>query len=592
MARGGIAGGRLIWVFAAFLVCFSAVLYRLTSLQVLDQPELAQEAEELRERFDKLPARRGNIYDRNHNLLATTWMVRDVGVDPEMLLPEDKPKWAKLAQILDMDYPALYAKMKPRVRIVHGKERKVRWEPLAPNIDEKRYAELLKLEIKGVYGNRHYHRNYPGEELASHVLGHVNKNSDGVSGVEAAMDFYLSGQDGWLETERDGKRREMAQFRKRLVESTDGFHVTLTLDMMVQDVIERQLTDIVNEKNPDSATIIVSDPSTGYILGMANWPNYNPNHFNDLLENPIEHQRNLAITDLYEPGSTFKIVSVGAALSEGLVTPGTVFDCSEKIVKYQGRNLSLPNDWKDFDQLDIRDIIAYSSNRGAAHAAMALGDQKFYNYVKAFGFGEKTGFLLSGEVNGILHHPKDWDGLTISRMPMGHAVAVTPLQAHFSMSVLANDGILMTPKIISTVEDSEGELIYESQPKARQRVISSSAARTLSHLLIRTVSPEGTARKAQIPGMEVAGKTGTTMKINENGRYDRNKDVASFIGYFPASDPRLVITVVIDNPKIGASGGGSAAAPAFREVAVELINILGISPRASIRGFIAMDGRN
>ena len=429
----------------------------------------------------------------------------------------------------------------------------------------------------------------PGGALAAHVLGYVNREQKAVMGVELAMDFYLSGQDGWRETEYDGKRQEMAQFRKRQIDPADGFHVSLTLDMMVQHVIDLELKKI-GALRPDGATIIVSDPSTGFILGLGNWPNYDPNEFYNTVKYPVAHQRNLAITDIYEPGSTFKIVPVAAALSEELVSPNLVVDCSLDRVPYQGRMVSLPRDHKNFDHLMVRDIVAFSSNRGAARIGMMLGDERLYRYARAFGFGEKTGFLLSGEVAGILHEPRNWDGLTISRLPMGYAVASTPLQAHLAMSVLANDGVIMEPMIISRVEDSKGNTISEFQPKAKRRVISSSAARTLSRMLVKTVSPKGTASKAQISGMEVAGKTGTTQKITESGRYSHTEHVASFIGYFPASGPRLVITVVINNPKTNFTAyGGQLAAPVFKNVAEQLIHILGISEKAPTRSFLAMD---
>ena len=323
---------------------------------------------------------------------------------------------------------------------------------------------------------------------------------------------------------------------------------------------------------------------------MANWPTYDPNEFNNTEKYKLAYQRNLAVTDIYEPGSTFKIVPIGAALSEEMINPSMTFNCSLDRVPYRGRVVRLPKDHgKDYGVLSVEDIIAYSSNRGAAQVGIMLGDQRLYDYARAFGFGEETGFLLGPERDGILHQPKNWDGLTISRLPMGHAIAVTPLQAHFAMSVLANDGILMKPQIINRVEDSDGNLIDSYEPKALRRVISSSSARLLSKMLVKTVSPEGTAPQAQIPGMEVAGKTGTAQRLEKSGGYSATEVDVSFIGYFPASDPRLVITVVIYNPQKGVRYGGHLAGPAFKSVAEQLIHLLGISPKAPIRDYLAMD---
>lgn len=588
MARGGISVFRLLLVFSAFVAGFSAVLLRLANLQLGGSGELAEESERIRTKFEVIEAKRGNIYDARHNLLAATNMFWQVGVDPESLDPEDKPDWPKLAQMLGIPYQELSRKMEPGLRVINGVETQVRWRMLAEDITEEGYEEIKALQIDGVYGNLHYKRVYPGKTDAAHILGFINKEQKPVTGVELAMDFYLSGQDGWLETEYDGKRQELVQFRKRQVDPVDGFHVFLTLDLMVQHVIDVQLRKIAAMR-PDGATIIVSDPSTGFILGLGNWPNYDLNEFYDMAKYPLSHRRNRAITDIYEPGSTFKIVPVSAALSEEIVSPDRQIDCSLDRVRYQGRIITLPQDYKDFAHLAVRDVVAFSSNRGSAYIGMMLGDQRLYNYARAFGFGEKTGFPLSGEVSGILHKPSQWDGLTISRLPMGHAVACTPLQMHMAMTVLANDGVIMEPMIISRVEDTEGKTIAEYEPKAKRRVISSTVARNLSEFLVKAVGPGGTARNAHISGMDVAGKTGTTQKIMKNGEYSNTNHVASFVGYFPAGDPRLVITVVIDNPKTRFTAyGGRVAAPVFKRVAEQLIHIRGISPHSPVRSY-AMD---
>lgn len=589
MARGGIPVSRLLLVFVIFVLGFAAVLTRLVDLQLLERDVLVQESERMRTKLELLEARRGNIYDRNHNLLATTHTVRQVGVDPESLDPEDKPNWHQLAKLLHVPYSDIFQKMKGGTRIVNGVPVKIRWNVLADEVDEKTYREILKLEIDGVYGNRHFKRVYPQGSLSAHVLGYVNKEEQAVAGVEKAMDFYLKGQTGWLESEYDGKRREMAQFRKRRVDATDGFHVSLTIDMMVQHVVELELKNLM-ELRPDGATIIVSDPATGNILGMANWPTYDPNEFFNTVKYPVANQRNLAITDIYEPGSTFKIVPIGAGLSEEAINPSMTFNCSLDRVPYRGRVVRLPGDHgEDYGVISVEDIVAKSSNRGAAQIGILLGEQRLYDYSRAFGFGEETNFLLGPERQGILHEPRKWDGLTISRLPMGQAIAVTPLQTHFAMSVLANDGVLMKPQILSKVADAEGNTIKVYGPKAVRRVISSSAARSLSRMLVKTVSPEGTAPQAQIPGMEVAGKTGTAERVREGGGYSKTDVDVSFIGYFPASDPRLVITVVIYNPREGIRYGGHLAGPAFKRISEQLIHLLGISPKAPIRGYVALD---
>jgi len=586
MSRGGVSSFRLFWVFLAFVACFGAVVARLVELQLTDRGELVAESERMREKFKVLPARRGNILDRNQNILATTHTVREVGVDPESLRVEDRPQWAQLARILKMDRAELENMMRTEVRIdSEGKPHPVRWRELADVVSEEDYEKIQELGIKGVYGNRKYRRAYPGGQLAAHVLGYTNLEGAAVTGIEYSLDFYLRGQDGWLETERDGKRRELVQYRHREIPAVPGMNVRLTIDEGVQAIIETELQKIMEKYAPKGATIVVSNPSTGQILGMASAPTFNPNHYFDFDQ---DSQRNRVIKDIYEPGSVFKVVPVSAGLSEELIDVEQQFDCGIDRVSYQGRVVRLPGEDHDFGKLSVADIIAKSSNRGAAQVGMTLGDSRLYRFTRAFGFGEKSGILLGGEVAGIVHAPKDWDGLTISRMPMGHAIAVTPLQAHFSMATLANDGVLMKPQIAEAIYDSHGEQVafYEAQPV--RRVVSSTAARTMSQLLVRAVN-EGTGKSAAIPGMEVAGKTGTTQPL-VNGRYVRNSYVGSFIGYFPASDPRLVISVVVDRPtKLVKGYGAQIAAPSFNHVAEELINLLGITPSNSIRGFLAME---
>lgn len=571
-------------VVAAFLV----LLGRLVYLHVCEKDRLGRIVERNRQKFEVLEASRGNILDCRGNILATTREVIEIGVDPQSIKDEDWSKLPALAAILHQPINELknaFSRKTIRVEGPDGDEvRLIRWQKIADAADEVTYQAVLDLGIKAVYGNRKFERVYPGGFLAAHVLGFVNKEGVACGGVESFMDFYLRGQHGWRESERDGCRRELAHLRSREVLPMHGLNVELSIDLMVQHTIERALSKVVDTYSPDSATIIVSDPSTGFILGIANVPSYDPNRF---FEYSIDDHRNRAITDLFEPGSTFKIVPAAGALSEGLVKLQDVVDCGISHVDYRGKKLHLPKDHRPMGLLTMEQVISKSSNRGAAYMGMQLGPDKLYQYARAFGFGEETGFGFAGEGKGILHSVKDWDGLTITRMPMGHAICATPLQVHYAMSVIANQGVLMQPQIVSRIFDSKSQTIASFTPKAKRRVISTALSHTMSDLLVKVVS-EGTSTKANISGFEVAGKSGTSQKII-NGKYSNQKHVASFSGYFPASRPRFVITVVVDGAHVdGCAYGSRVAAPVCREVAEELIRYYGLTPPNENKNTIAL----
>lgn len=589
MSRAFIPATRVALVNVALLLGFGVLLARLFHLHVWEQPDLLKFVEENRKMFQVIPARRGDLLDTRGNLLATSSTTRTVGLDPQTVDDSSRDLWPDLARLAGIPLAsveeAVARKTRPGDR--HDREvRLVRWVKLAEGIDETTYEAIEALGIRGVYGNRHYTRAYPAGRLASHVLGFVNKEGTAVTGAERVFDYYLRGQNGWRETERDGRRRELARFREREVEPADGLGVQLTLDQTVQHVIETEMDRLVREFAPAGISIIVSEPASGAVLGLANYPDFDPNRF---WEEPVDAHRNRAVSDLFEPGSTFKIVPAAAALNEGVVAPSDVFETGVERVSFRGRTLRLPGDHHHYDRLSVHDIVVKSSNRGAAWLGLTLGEDRLHAYAQAFGFGQKTGLDLVGEIPGILHPVKEWDGLTITRLPMGHAVSATPMQVHCAMSVVANRGVLMEPRVARRVFDAEGRDLVRFPPEARHRVVSSEVADTLTGMLIDVAGEEGTARQAALEGYEVAGKTGTTQKIID-GRYSRTHHVASFTGFFPARNPALVITVVVDDPQLSGVGyGGRVAAPAFQTIARELIAYLGIPPSRPDDAFLAYE---
>lgn len=601
MRKGFASNARLLVLSLGVFACFGGLATRLVWLHWLERDSYTAFLEKARKQTIVELARRGDILDVRGNRLATSRNLIELGVDPQDLRREDETKWPELARLLGLPAPQLELLLRRRFaapgeadgagvdEIAQG--RPVRWVKLSEEVEESVYGRIQALNIKGVYGIRRYRRVYPGGQLAAHVLGYINKEQTPVTGVERHLDFYLRGQAGWRESERDGHRRELAQFRSREIPATDGYDVVLTLDMFVQHIVEEELETIAKKFQPESATIIVGDPATGAILALANWPTFDLNRFNTA---PLAAQRNIAITDVYEPGSTFKIVPSSAALNEHLVTPATVFDCSLTSIEYQGKPRSLPREAHSFGKLTVAEIVGRSSNRGAAQLGMLLGGNRLYDYARAFGFGVETGYPLGGEVAGVLHPVARWDGLTITRLPMGHSISATPLQVHYAMGVVASGGVLSRPWMIREIRDNLGRTVAAYEPMPRRRVITRETAETMARLLVEAASAEGTGKAAAIEGYMVAGKTGTTQKLID-GRYSTSHHVGSFVGFFPANRPQLQITVVVNDGRVPTGGpayGGTVAAPSFKRIGEQLIPYLGIRPADAtvVRPAIAMTG--
>lgn len=575
----------LAWVVS---VCFVAVLCRLVWLHWIDAPRLRAEALQARRVMQAKACRRGEIRDAQDNLLAVSEDVWDIGVDPDVLQKGDRARISEIALILGIPATKVIEAFNNSVRLdAEGEEHKIRWTVLARECGEDIVKRIKTLGVKALRAELKYRRNYPKGQLASHVIGYVNKEGEPAAGIERVMNSLLVGQNGWIESERDGRRREIASIRLREVAPVDGSTVILTLNSLVQKTCEDALAAAAARYNPKSGIIIVSEPRTGRILGLANWPSYDLNRFWDHKAAPMDSQRNRAVSDVYEPGSVFKIVSISGALEEHLITPNSVYDCGATSVPYRGRMVSLPADSHPLGVVDIRHIVRESSNRGTVQVGMLyaerLGEEKFFALVKSFGLGSNSGLITGAEVPGLLISPKNWDGMTISRMPMGHSISVTAMQMHCAMSVIAADGLLMQPQLVLRVEDPKTKSpILSYMPRSRGRAISESTAHEVATLLRAVCGKGGTAPIADIPGYEVAGKTGTTQKII-NGKYSTTHHVASFSGFFPVGDPRLAITVIIDEPQgEGVAYGGKVSAPIFREVAEKCIRWLDLPPMTAV----------
>jgi cell division protein FtsI/penicillin-binding protein 2 len=384
------------------------------------------------------------------------------------------------------------------------------------------------------------------------------------------MNPTLAGVRGWRLTETDRARREVLTLREQDVEPRNGLNVVLTIDAVVQHIAETALMEAMQKYSPISATAIVVRPRTGEVLAMATMPNFDPN-------NPggysADARRNRVISDVNEPGSTFKIVVVSGALNENKVRLNDQFNCEHGHFAYAGRVL---HDHEAYDVLSVKNIITKSSNIGAAKIGIQLGDKELYEYIREFGFGERTGLPLPGEVRGIVYPTAKWSKVSLAQIPMGHGVAVTRMQMLMAMCTIANNGWLMHPMIVDRLEDERHNVVAKYSPQRVRRVISEPVVGQMIEALKSVVTDDGTAAKAALDHYTVAGKTGTAQKV-ENGAYVSGTYLSSFIGFFPADNPELCISVVLDEPK-GAYYGGQTAAPIFKQIAERSANYLNIRP--------------
>lgn len=609
---------RLCILAAGMLAGFGGLGYRLYDLQVVQHEQFAEEARNNTERTFVRKPKRGDIRDARGNLLATSKVVHNVCADPHLLGTNYFTAALHLAPHLGMTVEELADKLRPRtipgtnnvpvpVQWVSLKKKveTEEWEKIRAAMEQVNFgvdestltktkqAAYTRLRRTAVFAEPDELRYYPSGSLAAHVLGYVglhestnanarNIETRGKDGIEFALNTVLSGVTGWRQTETDSRRRELVAYREQDVAPRAGLSAVLTLDGGIQHIVEDELGAAAAKHTPVSISCIVVRPRTGEIVAMATLPNFDPNAPGEALP---EARRNRVITDMAEPGSTFKVMVIAAALHEGVVTLNDTFDCENGRFIFAGRPL---HDDHPFDVLSVERIISKSSNIGAAKIGILLGKERLYRYIHEFGFGERTGILLPGEARGILHKVPRWSGLSISRIPMGHEIACTPLQMVMAMAAVANEGVLMRPMIVDRLVDDTGATVVKYYPEALRRVVSAQASTTMVRALKTAVSTNGTGLKATLAYYTAAGKTGTAQKIVD-GRYVRNKHYSSFIGFFPADNPELCISVVLDEPRKGYYGGETAA-PIFQRIAERAANYLAIPPEKTPTANLAASG--
>jgi cell division protein FtsI/penicillin-binding protein 2 len=564
--RAAIACGVMGVVFTGFSA-------RLIDLQVAKHDEYSALAAQKHSIRITVPGHRGRILDRNGEILATNIPVRKVVVDGSHV------KNPEALAAIAAPYLGI-----AKANLLKELQTQSKYKVLLPDLSEDKALELQReLEsksLRGIYFHQNTVRTYPNGPLLSHVLGFLarkdpkDENVVGVEGIERSMESYLHGIDGFRHIERDRTGREIVIYRGQEEAPRHGMNVQLTIDMGIQAILETELDNAFKELRPDNATGLVLDPTTGEILAMTSRPTFDLNQINAAKH---EEMKNRAIFDMVEPGSTFKIVVASAALTEHVITPKTLIFCENGAFSFGGRIL---RDHHGYGQMNVHDILMKSSNIGSAKMALMMGDEKFYEYVRRFGFGERTGISLPGEIPGLVHPPARWDRLTITRMPMGQSVAVTPLQMAMGMSVIANGGKLMRPQIIKAIQDADGHEVLSMKPEAVREVIPSETATFVRDALTEVVSERGTAALARVSGFTVAGKTGTAQKVDSKGGYAPGKYVVSFVGFIPAQDPRFVCLILIDDAKVssGLNYGGLVAAPIFSRVAEKVARYLDLVP--------------
>ena len=570
---------RCVLVCAAFIGLFSIFSFRLIHLQAIKHDEYAGLAAEKHVHKQIIHAERGTILDANSEVLADNIPVQTVVADATHLNNREA--------IVDLVSKELGLSPGQVAEKLSSERRYIIVKREVPEAQAAALREKLRAaNLRGIYFEHDATRVYPNASMLCHVIGFTDFDHRGIQGVEASMEEYLHGQDGFRFIEHNRAGQEIVPYRGQERPPRDGYQVHLTVDLSLQNIVENEIDAAMAEYSPQKATLILMRPRTGEILAMANRPDFD---LNLRAEAKPEEMKNRAIIDMMEPGSTFKIVAAAAALNERKLRSDSTIFCENGLWNFGGAAL---HDHRAFSYLSVRDILVKSSNIGAAKLALSVGEQRFYEYIRRFGFGERTGIELPGEIGGLIRPPKAWSKISITRIPMGHEVGVTPLQMTVAMAVIANGGKLVTPRIIKSITTPEGKTVSSLSPVELRQVISPETAREIGDALRGVVSDRGTAAAAAVPGFTIAGKTGTAQKVDPRGGYEQGKYVVSFAGYLPADHPEFVGLVVLDDahtsrPEL--NYGGLIAGPIFSRVAEKAARYLDLEPHEEIRKAIPVE---
>lgn len=534
-------------------------MLRLAFLQLFSASKFLSIAKGQSKVLIEMQPARGKIVDRNG---------RDIGLDVRLdslyaVAREIKDKARvsqELSKILGINQKEIFEKI--------SRDKLFVW--ISRKISPAKAEAIRRLKVGGLEFVKESLRVYPKGEMACHVVGFTDIDNEGLEGIEFQYNSYLKGVPGWRSSQKDAKQRELVSKQLEAVMPVDGYNIHLTIDEVIQSLTEKELAETCKKFNAAGGSIVVMEPKSGDILAMATYPSYD---LNNARNSKTEYRRNRCITDLFEPGSVFKMVTLAGILEHKAFGLEEKFFCENGSWPVAGKVL---HDHRGHGTMTFREIIEKSNNIGTVKGAMRLGGQKLYQTIRAFGFGEKTGIPLAGEVSGIMPHPKNWSGSSIINIPIGHGVAVTPVQLVAALGAVANNGILMKPRIIAFIDDAEGRPMKTIDPMAVRQVISKETSLMVRSVLEGVVS-RGTGKKATVPGFKAAGKTGTAQKILPGGGYSHDKFIASFVGFVPYDEPKVVIVVSIDEPH-PIYYGGEVAAPAFSRVAASVLAYWQIMP--------------
>jgi cell division protein FtsI (penicillin-binding protein 3) len=552
---------RLLTLQAALAVWALVIIGRLYYLQVVEHGALERRATAQQQRTVTVDAHRGAILDRNLTPLAMSLPVESLFANPRQI-EDPQREAAQLAPILDLDRARLERTLASRHSFV--------WVARQITADQSR--AVAALDLGGVHAEPDTRRFYPKGQLAAAVLGYVGVDGRGLGGLEYSFDPLLRGRNGRALEEVDARRRSYSQVEQPPVE---GANLVLTLDQNIQYIAQQELDKQVAATHARRGMVVIENPHTGEILALANSPSFNPDDYQDT---PPARLGDPAVSEPYEPGSVFKLVTLSAALQQGLITPGELIDCQMGSIQLGGRTI---HDHAKFGVISVTEILQHSSDVGAIKIGLKLGDQELYKYIRAYGFGQETGVKLPGESRGIVRPPARWTPMSIGAVSMGQEIGVTPLQIIAMVSTLADGGVYHAPRLVmDTFRGAAPAAPPVYTPPAGRRVVSPLVANQMKQMMAQVVLA-GTAQQAQLNGYTAAGKTGTAQKVDPATHlYSKHNYIASFAGFAPINDPAVTILVILDSPNADGRGsheGGAVAGPVFKAIAEQVLPYLGVA---------------
>ena len=545
---------RVVFLSGFIILSWAGLCLRLFQVQVLNGERYQREVLKQSHKKQNLPANRGNIYDRDNRPLTRNIIHYTITVNPSKIINKKE-----IAEELSKQTG------KPKEKYLEKLNSKSKFEYLERNLQRNELGLLETKVFPGLNIERKYRRYYPHENIGAQVLGYTSLDDEGISGIEKDYNNYLKGIPGWVYKTKGWSGKIQHKSGMPFQRSINGSNIQLTIDLEYQSILEEELKKRQDETSSSSATGIIMDPETGEILAMATTPGFDNNHFGS--SRPELH-RIKSITDQFEPGSTFKVVSTVSALYNGLINLHDEFNCENGSFEYHTKKIT---DHESYSMLTASQIIHHSSNIGIIKIMDKVGQKKLFSMSRDFGFGSKTGINLNGEVSGKLNHYNDWSAVSLGMIAMGHEVGVTAIQLASAYCAIANGGYLLKPRIVQQIMDESGNIIHSEEPVVLRKIADESTIESVREML-RGVVLKGTGKNADIPGWKVAGKTGTAQKW-KNGKYSNNDFISNFIGFFPADNPQLLALIMLDEPSKPFHWGNEGAAVAFRRIMGRIINM-------------------